>query len=310
MNRMLPQGLLRAYGKIWLCVVSMALLSVGCVPSTSALQPAQAVLPSAGLGRPQTLFVPFVIRDKWLGFKQTYARGTLYLLGHQTVVVRSPENPRQEWPCAVLKDALLPTTAVRHLRGGWGHQAQALKGDWVNLLVLAPSRSQLVARFQAAGWTQPSLKAYLKSPWHEDNAFPISPLLLWSRAQDLAFSRDTCFNLSRRHHLRLWKSPWRCGASEVWMGTASRDISIEWSPFGWRGGMTTHRIDPDIDAERAFVLQTFAALHFKGGYLARRGLSPPVEGLNGNLDPYVSDGQLAILDLNQPHPQTSEGEWE
>lgn len=280
------------------------LLAGACAPPLPPLsQSLNKMAQESQLGVAEAAVEPFYIQHKWLGFKRAYAHGVVYQIGAQMSAVRSPEAPNYRWPCA-LKDTHIPSTVSRHLRSGWGHHAQDLRGDWVNLMVLVSDRAQLISHFQVAGWVQPSLRAYLKSPWQDDNAFPISPLLLWSRPQDLAFSRDTRFNLSQRHHLRLWKSPWRCGAAEVWIGTASRDASIEWSPFGWRGGITTHRIDPDIDRERRFVLHTFAAVQVKGHYVARKGVTTPVEGLNGNLDPYVSDGQLAVLDLRKPqeHP--------
>lgn len=58
-----------------------------------------------------------------------------------------------------------------------------------------------------------------------------------------------------------------------------------------------HLIDPDLDRERDFVLSSFKG--FTTQHLARPGVWTPIEGLNGNLDPFVSDGQLGLIDLRQ-----------
>jgi hypothetical protein len=231
-------------------------------------------------------------------FKQAYLGGIGYgwSLSGKTVMIRKPQIFHRTWPCG-LHSGKLPFTNSRHLTSLWNPVPQQVRGDLVNLLIRADSRQQIALSFQAAGWTPPDLTDYLEDPWAQENAFPVSRLFLWGRSQDLAFSRDTSFNLSHRHHLRLWKSPWRCGASEIWVATASQDQGIEWNHFGWRGGPTTHRIDPDLDRERDVVLGTFKALHLPSAHLMRTGLFEPVEGLNGNLDPYVSNGQLAWLDL-------------
>ncbi len=227
-------------------------------------------------------------------FAQGYQHGKIYALGQRLIVIQQPTTGTHDWPCG-LKEHQIPRIVSRHLLN-WHHHASQVPGDLVNLLMRVPSRHALKKQFTAAGWSQPSLVSYLESPWRHDNAFPVSRLFLWGRVQDLAFSRDTSLTLSHRHHLRLWQTPWHCQGDQIWLGAASRDIGIEWSRQSWRSGPTTHLIDPDLDQERQFVLNNFNAFPHK--MLARAGLWEPLEGQNGNFDFYVSDGQIAWLNLD------------
>lgn len=226
---------------------------------------------------------------------QRYQTGEIYAVGQRVIVIQQPITGTHNWPCG-LKEHEIPRIVSRHLLN-WHHHATQVPGDLVNLLIRVPSRHALKQQFMAAGWSQPSLMSYLEAPWRHDNAFPVSRLFLWGRVQDLAFSRDTSLSLSHRHHLRLWQTPWQCQGDQIWLGAASRDIGIEWSRQSWRSGPTTHLIDPDLDQERQFVLNTFKPFHQT--LLARAGLWEPLEGQNGNFDFYVSDGQLAWLDLDE-----------
>lgn len=247
------------------------------------------------LGKPLGKVRQIPVFMRFSGWRQLYQQGAVYQLGNQTFSVSKPMGHVQAWPCG-LNEMKVPRVTSRHLPALGKNRATQLAGDPVNLLVWATSQTQLLAAFKAAGWTQPTLLGYLEAPWRNENAFPISHLFLWGRFQDLAFSRNTSLSLTHRHHLRLWRSPWHCQRGQLWAGTVSRDIGIEWNTFGWRGGPTTHLIEPTIDRDRDFVLQTFPA--YPSAYLKRHGAWSPLEGLNGNLDPYISDSQLGLLEIH------------
>ncbi|MGK4301946.1 LssY C-terminal domain-containing protein, partial [Klebsiella pneumoniae] len=60
-------------------------------------------------------------------------------------------------------------------------------------------------------------------------------------------------SINERLHLRLWMTPLRYQGQPVWIGQVSRDIGVR---FTWRTwNLTTHRIDPDVDEAREYVVE-------------------------------------------------------
>lgn len=300
----MPKTFFRSYSVSLL--LGLALMS--CSPVMALRQdeaPASpqppALIPTAGaqalgptIGQIESVWPK--LRLKHQVFKQRFQKGLEYWFNQQTILLHAPTPAARRWPCG-LQHQTIPHTTSRQLKSFRSRTVKTIDGDLINLVILTPSSAQLQQAFVTAGWTAPSLKTYLHAPLKDKNAFPVSRLFLWNRIQDLAFSRDTSLNLIHRHHLRLWKSPWRCGNAEVWIGSSSQDKGIDLNRFSWRGGPTTHLIDPDLDRERDFVLSSFKG--FATQHLARPGIWNPIEGLNGNLDPFVSDGQLGLVDLRQ-----------
>jgi hypothetical protein len=82
----------------------------------------------------------------------------------------------------------------------------------------------------------------------------------------------------------------------VWVGQVSRDIGVR---FTWRTwNLTTHRIDPDVDEARDYVMEDLfeAGRIAAGGYIAGVGActkESPRHNLTG--DPYFSDGHRAVV---------------
>src|SRR6185436_17338166 len=81
---------------------------------------------------------------------------------------------------------------------------------------------------------------------------PVSPLYLFGRSQDFALQmiRES---INERLHLRLWLTELRFEGRPVWFGQVSRDIGVRLTLKTWN--LTTHRIDPDVDESRDFVLE-------------------------------------------------------
>jgi hypothetical protein len=104
-------------------------------------------------------------------------------------------------------------------------------------------------------------------------------------------------SINERNHLRIWLTPLRYEGTPVWIGQISRDIGVR---LTWRT-ITTHKIDPDVDETRAFLVedmaysQTLAKVGFVGG------VGPaPYEKPRGNLtgDPYFTDGNRVVMWLS------------
>ena len=173
-------------------------------------------------------------------------------------------------------------------------------GDPVNLVVIGSLLDVYVA-FIRAGWDETETIA-TGSSWKTVKSFvgggeyrysPVSGLYVFGRPQDVAFqkARD---NIHERNHLRLWLSPFRLDGELVWLGQISRDIGVRWT----RKTITTHKIDPDVDETREYLLENLAyaqALE-KYGYVGGVGevsYAQPRGNLTG--DPWFSDGYRLVL---------------
>lgn len=178
------------------------------------------------------------------------------------------------------------------------------EGDPINLVVVGDFATVLSAF--GARWDETetitlatcwkTLRAFLTG--HEYRYSPVSPLYLYGRSQDFALQRIRK-SINERLHLRLWDTPLRYRGLPVWVGQVSRDIGVR---FTWRTwNLTTHRIDPDVDEARDYVVEDLLRAE-------RLELAGYVEGVGGcdqrspraNLtgDRYFTDGRRAAVLLS------------
>ena len=133
---------------------------------------------------------------------------------------------------------------------------------------------------------------------------PVSSLYVFDRAQDAAFqkARD---NIDQRNHLRVWLTPMRFEGKPVWIGQISRDIGVR---LTWKT-ITTHKIDPDVDETREYLLEdiAYAQSLAKLGYVKGVGAAP-YDDPRGNLtgDPYFTDGLRVVLFVSEEPSSISE----
>lgn len=125
---------------------------------------------------------------------------------------------------------------------------------------------------------------------------PISPLYLFGRPQDIALQKAR-ESVDERNHLRLWLTPWRYNGKDVWVGQISRDIGVRLSSKTF----VTHKIDPDVDEARDYLLTDL----FLSGRLATYGSRPGVGTATRNKprfnyteDPYYTDGDRSVMILS------------
>ncbi|MGC4004031.1 MAG: LssY C-terminal domain-containing protein [Pirellulales bacterium] len=131
-------------------------------------------------------------------------------------------------------------------------------GDPVNLIVLGDFETVLSAF--TARWDECETIT-LATCWKTARAFlfggeyrysPVSPLFLFGRSQDVALQRIRG-SINERLHLRLWLTNLRLREMPVWVGQISRDIGVRFTTQVWN--LTTHRVDPDVDEARDYVVQ-------------------------------------------------------
>ena len=175
-------------------------------------------------------------------------------------------------------------------------------GDMVNLLIVG-SKEQIAGAFQAAGWIQPDktaqdaiVHAIQETMAHKAYAeMPISQLYLFGRPQDFGFVEGMPIQVvAERNHFRVWRTPWLDSHGRtVWAGAGTHDVGIEKD----QSGTLTHRIDPNVDTERDYILQT---LQDSGMVATTEYLTPvdPVrQAATATGDTYHSDGRILVIFL-------------
>jgi len=199
-------------------------------------------------------------------------------------------------PTLVNRLAALPATTT--------NRTGTRTGDPVNLVVIGEFATLLSAL--AARWDE-SETITLATCWKTARAFllgaqyrysPVSPLYLFGRSQDVALQRSR-HSINERLHLRLWLTPLQFQGQSVWVGQISRDIGVRMTTRAWN--LTTHRIDPDIDESRDYLVEDLIAAEriLVAGYVdgvGACGHAAPRHNLTG--DPYFTDGKRAALLLS------------
>jgi hypothetical protein len=175
------------------------------------------------------------------------------------------------------------------------------EGDMVNLIFVAQQK-QLQDAFQRAGWVQtdkwnPIFVWHLMQHGTSDAHVPMARFYLFGRVQDYSYALpDPQAIVSRRHHLRIWKTEYTQNGIPIWVGSATHDVAIE---IAKNGRLINHRIDPEVDDERDFI----------GGDLAQsapvslqyvNGVSPVFEANTASGEAYHSDSRILLLNLQQP----------
>ncbi|NCF16489.1 MAG: hypothetical protein GWP62_14350, partial [Gammaproteobacteria bacterium] len=173
-------------------------------------------------------------------------------------------------------------------------------GDPLNIAFVGEIKD-LYYSFLRAGWDETET-IYGSSLWKtmtsaigggEYRYSPVSALYVYGRAQDAALQRART-SIHERNHLRIWLTPMRFEGKPVWIGQISRDIGVRFTTKT----ITTHKIDPDVDETREFLVEDIAYSQglAKIGYVGGVG-EAPFDAPRGNLtgDPYFTDGLRAVM---------------
>lgn len=178
-------------------------------------------------------------------------------------------------------------------------------GDPVNLVVIGEFATILSAF--GARWDESETITF-KTCWKTTRSFllgsqyrysPVSPLHLLGRTQDVALQRSRR-SINERLHLRLWLTNIRFFGKPVWIGQISRDIGVRFTTKTWN--LTTHRIDPDVDESRDYVVEDLmeAERIDAVGYVDGVGeCEPAAPRRNLTGDPYFTDGRRAVILLSE-----------
>ena len=178
-----------------------------------------------------------------------------------------------------------------------------IPGDPVNVVVVG-SQDQLDAAMLKSGWVHPAsinVGSVIKMGWallrgSADPTAPVSNLYLFGRKEDLAWETNSA-DVHHRDHCRGWKTTLKDGdGQDVWLISGAQDIGIEWDH---RSHMTTHKISPNIDAERDLIVKSIEdAVPLKRVYpVPGVGNGHDFTGKNGGGDPYFTDGMMTVVEF-------------
>lgn len=176
-------------------------------------------------------------------------------------------------------------------------------GDMVNFLILG-SEAAMKNVFTAAGWVKVDadvkdsiLRGVLESIAKESYlTMPMSQLYLFGRPQDYGWAHAEPISVvASRNHLRIWKAPFTVNGETLWVGAATHDIGFERDQ---RNNGVTHKIDPDIDAERDFVEKTLASTGLVSEVMHFLPESPLKEAETATGGAFHSNGKVLVLKLS------------
>lgn len=177
-------------------------------------------------------------------------------------------------------------------------------GDMVNFLILG-SEDAMQHVFTTAGWVKVDadvkntvLHGIIGSLSKESYlTMPMSRLYLFGRPQDYGWAHAEPISVvASRNHLRVWKAPFTVNGETVWVGAATHDIGFERDQ---RNNGITHKIDPDIDAERDYVEKTLSSTGLVAQVMHFLPDNPMQEAKTATGGSFRSNGQVLILKLGE-----------
>ncbi len=176
-----------------------------------------------------------------------------------------------------------------------------IPSDITNLIFIG-SAGAVERAFAASDWVQvdsltaESTYATIRSVAENQGykAAPMSTLLLGDQAPEYAYAK-TLNTFSKRHHLRIWGSSLDWDDQKVWTSSSTHDTGIG---FSKKNKTFIHLIDTHIDNERAKVVND---LIFTGCVSAVQLVTRPwipKDAKNGTGEDLITDGRIAVLQLN------------
>ena len=177
-----------------------------------------------------------------------------------------------------------------------------IPSDITNLIFIG-SAGAVERAFAASDWVQvdsltaESTYATIRSVAENQGykTAPMSTLLLGGQAPAYAYAK-TLNTFSKRHHLRIWASSLTWSGETVWTSSSTHDTGIG---FSKKNKTFIHLIDTHIDNERAKVVNDliFTGCVSNVQLVARPWI--PKDAKNGTGEDLITDGRVAVLQLNE-----------
>ncbi len=173
-------------------------------------------------------------------------------------------------------------------------------GDRVNFAIVGPEDLMKEA-FKTAGWVvvdknvedtilKGAIATFSKQAYL---TLPMSMLRLFGRNQDYGFAHaEPIAVVTQRHHFRIWKSPDDADGSTVWIGAGTHDIGFDRDQ---RNNGLTHKIDPDTDKERDYIVETLkqTGMVVKTDFITPKDTITKAKTAHG--EDFFTDGRIVIV---------------
>jgi len=232
--------------------------------------------------------------------------------GHDSTVVESTEITAQIDGAASLLSAGLPgppenfseLDEMMNFLPPRVFSGEGRQGDMLNL-VFVGHQEDVQQAFKRAGWVitdkwRPLFVWHLLRHRTSDAQLPMARFYLFGRVQDYSYALpDPGAIMSRRHHLRIWKTDYTVDGMPIWAAAATHDVAIE---IAKRGRLINHRIDPAVDAERDFVGTDLTNTLSVSREEYLHSAAPVFQAQTASGEPYHSDSRILLLDLHESNP--------
>ena len=172
------------------------------------------------------------------------------------------------------------------------------KQEPLSFIIITKNDKELINLFKRAGWNladKISVYSITKSAkaalWKESYAkAPITPVFWDTVVHNFGFEKATSSNNIRtRHHARFWKTRYITESGNfIYVGKASFDSGIKWG--------VTHKINPNIDAEREFLFNELQKTGMLSSVKKEQFVKPKV-GSNFLGDSFFTDGKLYLISV-------------
>jgi len=228
--------------------------------------------------------------------------------GHESTVIKSTEITAQtEGATSILSAGLQRSRESSSELGEMMDylpprvfNGEGREGDMVNL-VFVGQQEDLQGAFKHAGWVKTD-KWNPVFVWHllrrrtKDTLLPMARFYLFGRMQDYSYALpDPDAIVTRRHHLRIWKTDYKIDGTPIWAGAATHDVAIE---IAKRGRLINHRIDPEVDAERDFVGTDLTNTSSVSRQEYLHSADPVFQAQTASGETYHSDSRILLLNLH------------
>jgi opacity protein-like surface antigen len=184
-----------------------------------------------------------------------------------------------------------------------------IPSDLTNLAFIG-SADALQHAFAASGWvivdtlsaesTYGTIRSVAENQGYR--RAPMSILVLDGKDPNYAYAK-TLNTFSKRHHLRIWMSKETWQGEPVWTSSATHDIGIG---FSKKNKTFIHLIDSNIDNERAKVVNDLIYTGCISGVQLVTRPWLPKDAKNGTGEDLITDGRIAVLQLNDCQHATDE----
>jgi hypothetical protein len=235
------------------------------------------------------------------------------LLGQLAAPIELPDAEAQTLP------PIVTTPDGREQLGAMVHRLpfrtitsgkKEIPSDLTNLAFIG-SANALQSAFAASGWvivdtltaetTYSTIRSVAENQGYR--RAPMSILVLDGKDPDYAYAK-TLNTFSKRHHLRIWTTRQTWNGEPVWTSSSTHDVGIG---FSKKDKTFIHLIDSNIDNERAKVVNDLIYTGCVSGVQLVTRPWLPEKPKNGTGEDLITDGRIAVLQLNGCEHPIEEG---